>query len=350
MKPSFWPGKRVLVTGHTGFKGAWLSLWLQRLGAEVTGLALEPATDPSLFECLRPSSAVESIIGDITDPAVVARSIRASAPEIIFHLAAQSLVRQSYADPADTFATNTMGTVHLLDAVRCTPTVRTVLVVTSDKVYEQSGGSRAFLEEDRLGGTDPYSASKAIQELVAASYAASFFDGDNVRLATSRAGNVIGGGDWATDRLIPDFFRANTTGNGLTVRQPDATRPWQHVFEPLRGYLTYAEHLDNRDDVPASLNFGPTCGALSVAEVLEKLAALAPSDGHWEVALGDGLREHTELAIDSSAADKWLGWKPHLGIDEALELTAAWYRAHAGGRDMHEFSLAQLDTYLDGLP
>lgn len=343
----FWNGRRVLVTGHTGFKGSWLSVLLHMLGAKVTGLSLAPTTQPAMFELLAPWPNLASVIGDVTDPEVVARAFADSEPEVVIHMAAQSLVRASYADPVETFGTNTMGTVQLLEAVRTADSVQVVLVVTSDKVYDQDQPAQRFTEQDRLGGADPYSASKTAQELVAASYAQSFFADSATRTATARSGNVIGGGDWAADRLVPDFFRALATGREFKLRYPHATRPWQHVLDPLRGYLAFIESLVGGADIPTALNFGPESEAVSVLEVVERLAAASGASGEWTAAENDSLQEHDTLALDSSAAAKALDWRPILHIDAALDWTARWYQAHLDGQDMRRVTVDQVSAYMD---
>lgn len=347
MNRAFWLNRRVLVTGHTGFKGAWLALWLERLGADVTGLALAPDTQPSLYDILSPWPRMRSLTGDVRDPGAVADALTQAEPEIVFHMAAQSLVRRSYADPTDTFETNVMGTVRLLEAIRTARSVTTVLIVTSDKVYENEGDATPYVEGDRLGGRDPYSASKAMQELVAASYATSFLAPEGVRVATARAGNVVGGGDWAADRLIPDYFRAHSRSGNLEIRHPEATRPWQHVLEPLRGYLAYAENLANGCDVASSLNFGPEERAVSVDEVICRLATMCPGPEVIRHRPRDAWPEHSVLRLDSSAAAAALGWRPRLSIDDTLTMTAEWYLAHGSGEEMRSFSERQLDDYME---
>lgn len=349
MNAGFWQGRRVLVTGHTGFKGVWLSLWLELLGAEVVGYALPPESVPSMFELVAPWDCLESVTGDIRDEAAVRDVLAGAEPEIVLHLAAQSLVRHSYADPVGTFETNILGTVRLLQTIREVPSVRTVVVVTSDKVYENTDTGRPFVETDALGGTDPYSASKAAQELITRSYASSFLSEKDVRVGTCRAGNVVGGGDWAPDRLVPDFFRAHFSGTALDIRYPRATRPWQHVLEPLRGYLMYAEHLHADQSVPHSLNFGPDERALSVAEVVSRLAAVCGSTEEIRRQPSDSWTEHHALQLDSSAASKALGWRPTLTVDQTLTMTASWYREHALGGDMRKFSTAQIEQYMEAI-
>lgn len=347
MTEGFWRGRRVLLTGHTGFKGAWLALWLENLGAEVTAVALEPATDPNLFNALAPWPSLVSIIGDLREPDVAAEALAQAQPEIVLHLAAQALVRPSYDDPADTFATNVLGTVHLLDAVRRSPTVKAVLVVTSDKVYANDGRGRPFQEDDRLGDGDPYSASKACQEIVTASYRKSFFR-DGARIASARAGNVIGGGDWATDRLVPDFVRAAKASAPVAIRHPAATRPWQHVLDPLAGYLRYAERLYAGDGAPQALNFGPAMADMRpVRWVVERLVEHWGQESSW---IQDGAEtppEATALTLDAGLAIRSLDWRPHLTLERALDWTVAWYRAHEDGRDMRGYSLDEIRRYQD---
>lgn len=348
MTPAFWRDRRVLLTGHTGFKGAWLALWLEKLGARVTGVALPPATDPSLFDALAPWPELVSIIGDLRQPGVAADALGESAPEIVFHLAAQALVRPSYADPVGTFDANVLGTVNLLEAVRGTPSVKAVVVVTSDKVYANDQSGQPFGEDDKLGGRDPYSASKACQEIVTASYRESFLAERGVRVVSARAGNVIGGGDWAVDRLIPDFIRAAEAGRPVVLRHPDATRPWQHVLDPLLGYLFYAERLHAGSDLPTALNFGPSSDDVwPVRRVVERLARSWGDGIGWTADNAETVREAQALTLDATRATRSLGWRPRLGLDDALDWTASWYRAHGEGRDMRACSLEQLDRYGD---
>ncbi len=344
MKRGFWRARRVLVTGHTGFKGAWLALMLESLGAELHGLALAPATTPNLFDLAAPQ--MSSLIGDLRDPAVARNAIAEADPEIVFHLAAQALVRPGYTDPLATFETNVMGTANLLEALRAAPSLKAVLVVTSDKVYANHGGGAAFGEDDALGGNDPYSASKACQDLVAAAYGKSFFGERGVRLARARAGNVIGGGDWSTDRLVPDFIRAVTAGEALALRYPDAVRPWQHVLEPLAGYLAYGEHLAGDGDVPEALNFGPEAAdARSVGWVADYLTATWGGDASWRRDGGEHPEEAAYLSLDASRAAAVLGIAPRLSLEESLTSTIAWYRAWSEGDDMRAYSLAEIGRY-----
>ncbi len=344
MVSDFWRGRRVLLTGHTGFKGAWTALALERLGAVVTGLALAPE-EPSLFAALAPWSKLTSRIGDLRDPVTARDAVAAAEPEIILHMAAQALVRRSYDQPQETFATNVMGTVNLLEAARAAPSLRAILVVTSDKVYRNDELGRRFVETDPLGGKDPYSASKAAQEIVAQSYRASFFKDKGVALATARAGNVIGGGDWAADRLVPDAMRAFARGDKVVIRHPEAVRPWQHVLEPVVGYLGYAQRLASGEDLPPALNFGPA-EAHTVGEVVQALTEL------WGGAAGcvlDSAPQPAEaglLSLDPALAGRSIGWHPRLSLTEALTITVEWYRAASRGADLRAVTLGQLDSFL----
>ncbi|HEX7873685.1 MAG TPA: CDP-glucose 4,6-dehydratase [Sphingobium sp.] len=348
----FWRGRRVVLTGHSGFKGAWLSLWLERLGASVSAVALPPQTSPSLYALLSPWRDADHHFGDIRDAAALAAQMQAFAPEIVIHMAAQALVRPSYDDPAETFSSNVMGTVSLLDAVRQAPSVRAVLVVTSDKVYANDGRGHAFAESDPLGGADPYSASKACTEIVCRSYAKSFLRDRGVALATARAGNVIGGGDWATDRLVPDFVRALEAGQPVRLRYPDAVRPWQHVLEPLAGYLAFAEALvrTGGEGVPDALNFGPDPQAFAtVAELAEELGQAFGVAHAWERAPGVWQAEAPVLTLSSALAGDVLDWHPRLDRGRTIEWTAAWYKAYRDGTNMRDFTLHQIAAYEEAM-
>jgi len=347
----FWRGRRVLVTGHTGFKGGWLCLWFRALGAEVTGYALAPDTDPSLFEAAGVADGLVSRIGDVRDAAALRAAVRDAAPSVVLHLAAQSLVRRSYDDPLGTYATNVMGTANVLEAVRHAPGVRAVLLVTSDKCYENRDLSRGYREDDPVGGWDPYSSSKGCAELVTAAYRRSFFGAGSHRaaVASARAGNVIGGGDWAQDRLVPDLVRAFLAGRPARIRYPDATRPWQHVLDVLAGYLQLAQRLvSDPVDAGESWNFGPAPEtAVPVSRVAELFTAQWDDGARWET---DAQTEHPHearaLVLDASKAGARLGWRPALDLRATLEWTARWYRAHAAGKDMGEFTAGQIRQYM----
>jgi CDP-glucose 4,6-dehydratase len=346
--PDFWTRRRVLITGHTGFKGAWLSLWLQALGAKLTGLAPGPPTRPSLYEMANVGAGMQERPLDVRDAEGVRTALREGAPEIVLHLAAQPMVRRSLRDPATTYEVNVMGTVNVLEAVRrLGGEVRAVLVVTSDKCYENPGlASKRFVEGDPLGGDDPYSSSKACAELVAAAYRASFFAGDGwPALATARAGNVIGGGDWGEDRLLPDALRAVETGEALMVRNPHAVRPWQHVLNPLGGYLSLAEDLW-RGEAARAWNFGPPeQDARPVHWIVERLGALWDGALSWEIDSGPNPVEAGHLALDSGDAERRLGWHPALNLEQALELVVDWHLAQQRGEDMRRVSLEQIARF-----
>jgi CDP-glucose 4,6-dehydratase len=345
-----WQGRRVLVTGHTGFKGTWLMLWLERLGAEVCGLALDPPTSPSLHALARLDSDGSDRV-DIRDRDGVATRVTAVAPEIVFHLAAQPLVRTAFADPTGTYAVNVVGTANVLDAVRASPTVRAVVCVTSDKVYEPHEDGSPHGEADALGGVDAYSSSKAACELVAAAYRRSYLAPAGIALATARAGNVIGGGDWATDRVVPDVVRALGREEPVPLRHPDAVRPWQHVLDPLHGYLMLAERLlDDPGRAPAALNFGPDPEeACTVAQLVDRLTEGFGGRPGW-VKDGDAppVPETAALRLDASLAHATLGWSPRLDVDECLRWTVDWYVAHAAGGDAFELTLGQIAAFEEG--
>src|ERR1700678_2505369 len=342
----FWRGRRVFLTGHTGFKGAWMNLWLQRLGAKVTGYALAPHTEPSMFALVGTHSP--SHIADIRDEPTVRDALIGTDPQIVIHMAAQALVRESYRDPLATYATNVMGTAALLQACRSLRRLECVVVVTSDKVYENRGEGRAFEEGDRLGGHDPYSNSKACAELVAARFRDSFF-ADGPPLAPARAGNVIGGGDWSEDRLIPDCVRALQAGQAVNLRYPDAVRPWQHVLEPLSGYLTLAQALVAAPkSTPRAVNFGPDPASFcTVREVVDAFGTRFAGKPGWVRDSTPQPAEAHALTLSSELAEHVLGWHPRLGIRESLSWTADWYLAHSSGENMAAFSEAQLRRYGD---
>jgi CDP-glucose 4,6-dehydratase len=350
---TFYKGKTVLVTGHTGFKGGWLAAWLKLLGARVIGYSLPPEPDrPSLFEAACIDQNLISITGDIRDLTSLSSAFDSHKPEIVFHLAAQSLVRRSYRDPIETYSTNVMGTMNVLESVRMTPSVRAVVVITSDKCYENQEWPWAYRETDPLGGFDPYSSSKGCAEIVTAAYRKSFFGSDSdVYVASTRAGNVIGGGDWAEDRLVPDIFRALSNGVQITLRNPDAIRPWQFVLEPLRGYLMLGERLWNEGEKCAEAwNFGPhDQDSISVLHLTRKVIQVWGAGEVVPERASDNPHEAHFLRLDSSKARSRLGWQPCLGIDEALEMTVEWYRAFYADRgfDGHSFTNKQIQQYTE---
>lgn len=346
--PAFWAGKRVFLTGHTGFKGSWLSLWLQKLRATVTGFALAPPTSPALFTEAGVVRGMTSVIGDIRDCDALSEALVAAAPDIVIHMAAQPLVRASYDDPVGTYATNVMGTVHLLEAVRLAPTVRAVCVVTTDKCYENREWPWGYREDEAMGGYDPYSSSKGCTELVVSAYRRSFFQGSGkVALGSGRAGNVIGGGDWAADRLVPDILRAIAAGDPVIIRNPLAVRPWQHVLEPLSGYLTLCQALWHRPERAAEgWNFGPRDeDAHPVQWIVERLCSLWGEGARWTH--DDSIQPHEAnyLKLDISKARAGLGWKPRSTLADSLGNIAAWHRAWLSGADMHAFCLDDLERF-----
>lgn len=344
--PAFWRGKRVLLTGHTGFKGGWMSLWLASMGASVHGFALAPETNPSLHALAGVAGDVRETIADLRDAAALARCVEAARPQLVIHMAAQPLVRRSVREPVDTFAINVMGTVNLLDILRNTQGLEAILVVTTDKVYENPEHHRPFREHDPLGGHDPYSASKAACEIVVASYARTWFNARNVPVATARGGNVIGGGDFSEDRIIPDIFRAMRANEPLVLRNPEATRPWQHVLDCTAGYLLYTQALATRQDVPRALNFGPMGEAerpvRAVAEAMQ--AALGMAQG-YVMAQGPQPREMRSLALDSTAARASLGFRDRLVGEAAIRAAADWYLAYTRGADMRAITRAAIKDY-----
>lgn len=347
-----WHGRRVLLTGHTGFKGGWLALWLAKLGSYVRGYALDPSTQPNLFHACEIGKALDDVRGDILDRPRLEASMTEFAPEVVFHLAAQPLVRQSYSDPLGTYATNVMGTANVLEAIRKTPSVRAVVSVTTDKCYENREWVWPYREIDPLGGFDPYSSSKACAEIVCAAYRSSFFranvlDQHQVALATARAGNVIGGGDWSPDRLIPDLIQGFRVGRAVVVRRPAAIRPWQHVLEPLHGYLRLAEKLlEAKPQFATAYNFGPADDdAWTVERVATKLADLWGQGSAWTQADDPGAHEAGYLKLDSSKARAELQWLPRLKIAAALEWTVDWYRAWERSQSMQAFTIEQISAY-----
>jgi CDP-glucose 4,6-dehydratase len=342
----FWAGKRVLLTGHTGFKGGWAALWLHRLGAKVTALALPPDQEPSLFELAAVRKLVSSCLVDLRNPTAVQAVVEGERFDIVLHLAAQPIVRASIEDPVGTFAANVMGTAHLLQALRRQPALMAVLVVTSDKVYANAETGRPFTEADPVGGKDPYSASKAATEIVAASFARTYFDRAGTPVATARGGNVIGGGDFSRDRLVADIVRAARSQETVVLRHPEATRPWQHVLDCVAGYLTYAQALASRADTPRALNFGPRPGGreISVGELAD-LSVQALGARPWRHEPDTSSIEAKSLAIDTSLARQALGFESRLDAPEAVALTMDWYRRQANGEDALSLSLEQIDGY-----
>jgi CDP-glucose 4,6-dehydratase len=348
-----WAGRRVFVTGHTGFKGGWLALWLASRGAVVRGYALDPGTTPSFFEEARVGEIIEDIRGDIRDAKSLDDAMQAFAPEVVFHLAAQPLVRLSYVDPITTYETNVIGTARVLDAVRRTPSVRAVVSVTTDKCYENKEWLWGYRETDPLGGYDPYSSSKACAELVSAAFRQSYFPVEklsehHVAVATARAGNVIGGGDWAQDRLLPDLVRGFLTGAPVAIRRPGAIRPWQHVLEPLHGYVTLAEKLLSGDAAryATAFNFGPADeDAKPVGWIADRMVQTWGAGATWFQDGDPGAHEAGFLKLDASRARAELGWKPHMHLGVALDWLVEWYKAQHEGENMHDFTLQQIRRY-----
>jgi CDP-glucose 4,6-dehydratase len=349
---AFWHGKRVFLTGHTGFKGGWLSLWLQQLGADVTGYALDAPTNPSLFETASVARGMRSIIGDVRDGDQLKRAMADARPDIVIHMAAQPLVRYSYDHPVETYSTNVMGLVNLLEGVRTTPGVRSVVNVTSDKCYENREWPWGYRENEAMGGYDPYSSSKGCAELITSAYRSSYFNAarhatHGVALGSGRAGNVIGGGDWALDRLIPDMLRAIGAGEPVLIRNPQAIRPWQHVLEPLSGYLTLAEKLYTDGAVYAEgWNFGPyDIDAKPVGWIIERITEVWGDGASWQL---DGIpqpHEATYLKLDCSKAHAGLGWQPRWNIGQTIDKIVEWHKACDAGADMRQLTLDQITTY-----
>ena len=347
MNPAFWNGKRVLLTGHTGFKGSWLALWLQSMGAHLVGYALAPPTNPSLFEVAHVSLDMTSVIGDICDLAKLQAVFAKHSPEIVIHMAAQPLVRYSYQNPVETYATNVMGTVHLLEAVRNTPGVKAVVNVTTDKCYENKEWTWGYREDEQMGGHDPYSNSKGCSELVTSAYRRSFFQDKGIALASARAGNVIGGGDWAAGRLIPDILRAFEKNHPVIIRNPYAIRPWQYVLEPLSGYLTLAELLYTDGQAHAEgWNFGPKDDdARPVQWIVEHMVNSWGNGASWQQDGGVHPHEANYLKLDISKAKARLGWQPRWPLAIALSQIATWHQSWLANDDMKKFCLAQIQKY-----
>jgi CDP-glucose 4,6-dehydratase len=350
--PDFWRGRSVLITGDTGFKGSWLSLWLNSLGAKVIGFALSPNTEPSLYR-LAFKDHKERHYSDIRNLDSVCECVKSTRPEIVFHMAAQSLVRPSYQDPVETYATNVMGTVHILEAIRMTESVEAAVVVTSDKCYDNREWHWAYRETEPLGGRDPYSNSKACAELVASAYRTSFFETRPRRrcnVATARAGNVIGGGDWSRDRLIPDIVRSFGKGESVEIRSPHAIRPWQHVLEPLSGYIRLAECLASKEGAAfaEAWNFGPVeTDCRPVSDVVDRLAAMWANGARWHLSDKPHPHEAGFLKVDASKARTRLGWNSRLDLDMALAWTIDWYQAQLKGEEAASITVAQIARYCD---
>jgi len=353
LNPEFWNKRRVFVTGHTGFKGAWLSLWLHVLGAEVTGYALDPPTNPSLYELIGAEALISrDVRSDVRDASALAEAVRSAQPEIVLHMAAQPLVRDSYKIPVETYATNVMGTVHLLEAVRQCESVRAVVNVTTDKVYENREWVWGYREEEPFGGYDPYSNSKACSELVTAAYRNSYFNPKDyarhrVALASARAGNVIGGGDWASDRLIPDCLRALLSGEPVVIRNPHAIRPWQHVLEPLSGYLLLAQKLyEQGAEFAEGWNFGPFDeDARPVEWIVERLCSQWGGDARYQIDQGDHPHEAHYLKLDCSKARSRLNWRPRWSLEQTLDTIVDWTRAYSDGADLRQLCRDQIAAY-----
>lgn len=346
----FWKNKRVLITGHTGFKGGWLSLWLTQMGAEVTGVALEPNTKPSFFETLGLSQSLDHHIADIRNGIKMHTIFAKAKPEIVLHLAAQPLVRYSYSAPVETYETNVMGTVHVLEAVRATASIKATLIVSSDKCYENVEQPQGYREEDKLGGHDPYSSSKACTEIVAQAYARSYFlpEATHGAIASARAGNVIGGGDWAVDRLVPDLVRGLMEGRAPVLRNPGAIRPWQHVLEPLHGYLTLVEHIYGQPQkAPLAYNFGPDATGQVDVGTLAKHFCEVWGNGLQPKIMRDEKAVHEAhlLTLDITKARALLGWKPVWNIEQTIGETALWYKAFEQKQDMRQISIEQIERY-----
>ena len=346
--PIFWKGRKVFITGHTGFKGSWISLWLGQLGAKVTGYALEAPTNPSIFQITKVDKVlVNSIHGDMRDAATLTNAMLDAEPEIVIHMAAQSLVRDSYTDPVGTYSTNVMGAVNLLEAVRKTPSINAVLNITSDKCYENKGWIWGYRENEAMGGHDPYSSSKGCAELVSLAYRRSFLQEAGIALATARAGNVIGGGDWAKDRIVPDAISAFIENKPLIIRNPMAIRPWQHVLEPLSGYLTLCQQLINHpEEYAEGWNFGPNDeDAEPVSILADTMVRLWGNNAQWLLDEGEHPHEAHYLKLDCSMAKTLLKWKPIWGLGHALDETVKWYKSWHNKKDMCEFTLRQIESY-----
>jgi CDP-glucose 4,6-dehydratase len=351
VNPAFWRGKSVFLTGHTGFKGSWLSLWLQSMSARVTGYALKPPTRPSLFGLSGLARSMKSITGDVRNLPALKAALRRARPQVVIHMAAQSLVRESYADPVGTYSTNVMGTVNILEAIREVKSVSVVLIVTSDKCYENRERRAGYREDEAMGGHDPYASSKGCVELVVSAYRRSYFKGSSMGVASVRAGNVIGGADWSKDRLVPDALRAFVAGRALRVRNPNAVRPWQHVLDPLNGYLTLAERLwSGGSAYSGAWNFGPAAkDHKPVKWVVKELVRRWGKGAAWKVDRAPKPHEAGLLNLDCSKARAKLGWRPSVDLDSALDWVIEWHRRHAGGERARGLTEEQIARFQDGL-
>ena len=345
---NFWNGKKVFITGHTGFKGSWLSLFLTHLGANVKGFSLNPATNPSLFEMLNFDNSIESEINDIRDLESLKKSLVEFSPEIVFHMAAQPLVRYSYKNPIETYQTNVLGTANILEGSRMCSSLRAIVVITTDKCYENDGRKYGYNENDRMGGNDPYSSSKGCAELVTSSYRNSYFSQENIGLASARAGNVIGGGDWSPDRLIPDILKSFNNNQVVRIRNPKSTRPWQHVLEPLRGYLILAQKLTlDYEKYSSSFNFGPFEDDIkSVEWIVEKMSKYW-DDSKWDIDVRQNPHEEVNLSLDIEKASKLLGWKPYWNIEQTIENIVEWHQCFDEKPDnIRDYSINEIESYL----
>ena len=343
---NFWQGKRVFLTGHTGFKGSWMALWLNSLGAIVKGYALSPPTDPSLFNEAKIDSIIDSQIGDIRDLELFKRSLTDFNPDILIHMAAQPLVRSSYANPVETYETNVMGTVNVLESARACKNLKAIINITTDKCYENDGRSQGYKESDPMGGYDPYSNSKGCAELVTSAYRRSFLQEQGIKLASVRAGNVIGGGDWADDRLIPDILRSFEKNKPIVIRNPKATRPWQHVLEPLSGYLILAQKLyEDQKEYAEGWNFGPNEKDVKPVDwILNKMITKWPNSS-WELDQNSNPHEADFLKLDISKAESKLGWNPVWELSQTLEKIIVWHQAWLNKEDMQAVCLAEIEEY-----
>lgn len=349
VNPEFWRGKRVLLTGHTGFKGSWLSLWLQQMRATLRGVALEPATQPAMFDIAMVGQEMEHHVTDIRDLAGLRRHVVEFDPDILIHLAAQPLVRRSYNEPVETYETNVMGTVNVLEAAKSGKALKVIVNVTTDKCYENREWAWGYRENEPMGGHDPYSSSKGCVELLSAAYRKSFLTEAGIAMATARAGNVIGGGDWSVDRLLPDVLRSIEKGEPVEIRNPNAIRPWQHVLEPLSGYLILAQHLhgEGGHGFAEGWNFGPVDeDARSVEWIVRRMCDTWPGEASWTAQAGDHPHEANFLKLDISKARQRLGWVPRWNLEAALARTMDWHRAWIDGENMRDFSVKQIDAYL----